>query len=599
MKTSHPRKSFIKQVLTMIVLIFACILPLCALSTYLVFSRTTREKIALDASRFESTLQIGLARLLKELDTDGLRSAAEDLVSAWPVAALSVYDRRGLLYGFASHERAGVGKMTYVRWIKYDGATIGRAEFRMLETEYERAAFRNAAYVMGVIAVILGMTYMAIRIMVVAVLRRPIEYLSSVVSSYYLADPSSPGSAAVRFVEFDPLISLLRRMGSTIAANVSELKALNAELESRVSKRTAELKRRNADLALERDKTRQYLESADASSKAKTEFLANMSHELRTPLNGIIGFSSLIRDDASQSPETRRKADLINLSGAHLLSIIQDVLDVSRIEARRFELNVSAFMLTSTTRFVENISRPRALEKGLEIRFEGADSLPLIANGDERRIRQVMLNLSSNAIKFTTAGSVHIRADYADGYFSYSVTDTGPGIDPESLKRIYKPFERFREPGRYVEGTGLGLSISKGLIELMGGTLEVESVVGSGSTFSFRIPLPTESTDPRRAPRLPESRDGSSQPGEAAADETIPDDIRRALVDAADRGDYSAIERCIATLRGSGFKASASALESAAASYDDDEIERIASSRTASSRTASSPISPDRKAVAP
>ena len=250
-------------------------------------------------------------------------------------------------------------------------------------------------------------------------------------------------------------------------------------------------------------------EAAEAASRAKSEFLAHMSHEIRTPLNGVIGMIDLLRGTTLDAQQ-ERFAGLAKRSGEALTAVINDILDFSKIEAGKMELQESDFDLRPAVEDVVEILSPRAAGKGLEIACHVAVDVPLRVRGDADRLRQVLINLVSNAIKFTRQGSVMVRVsrvgDAADGVLlRFAVTDTGIGVPPDRLARLFKAFSQAdAATTRVYGGTGLGLAISKQLAELMGGTVGVESTAGAGSTFWFTARLAPAATPaaPAKDPRF-------------------------------------------------------------------------------------------------
>jgi len=230
----------------------------------------------------------------------------------------------------------------------------------------------------------------------------------------------------------------------------------------------------------------------EEASRHKSEFLANMSHELRTPLNAIIGFSEVLLDPSLAVPDKERGQFLEDIlsSGKHLLSLINDILDLSKVEAGRMELHCAPFNLPLAIESAVSLVRERASRHGIALNLSVDDALGEIV-ADERKVRQILLNLLANAVKFTPAGGrVEVAAVPAGAVVELSVRDTGIGIAPEDQAAV---FEEFRQVGGHHnqkrEGTGLGLALAKRFVELHGGTIRVQSAVGQGSTFTFTVPV--------------------------------------------------------------------------------------------------------------
>ncbi|WP_397331538.1 ATP-binding protein [Nostoc sp. FACHB-280] len=237
-------------------------------------------------------------------------------------------------------------------------------------------------------------------------------------------------------------------------------------------------------------------EIADSANNAKSEFLANMSHELRTPLNGILGYAQILGRSKDLPEKERQGVNIIHQCGTHLLTLINDILDLSKIEARKLELAPQAFHLPSFLQGVVEICQIRAQQKGIEFHYEPDADLPLGITADEKRLRQVLINLLGNGIKFTDRGSVTLRV-HRLGYDSdhgtklrFSIVDTGVGIASADINKLFQTFEQVGDQKRKVEGTGLGLAISQQLVQLMGGQIKVKSQLDVGSEFSFEIVLP-------------------------------------------------------------------------------------------------------------
>jgi len=240
--------------------------------------------------------------------------------------------------------------------------------------------------------------------------------------------------------------------------------------------------------------------SAESANQAKSEFLANMSHELRTPLNAVLGYAQLLERDDTLNEKQLVAARTIHQSGAHLLALITDILDLSKIEAGKLELYPSPVDLRLFVRGLCDMIRVRAEDKGLSFTCEVGPDLPAVLLCDEQRLRQVLINLIGNAIKFTGQGQVALRIsplclDTEVTRLRFEVEDTGVGIPQEQLALIFRPFEQVGETERRAGGTGLGLSISRQLIALMAGKIEVESRIGEGSRFFFDLELPVVEAD--------------------------------------------------------------------------------------------------------
>ncbi|MEB3309315.1 MAG: ATP-binding protein [Snowella sp.] len=242
-----------------------------------------------------------------------------------------------------------------------------------------------------------------------------------------------------------------------------------------------------AELAL-----REAKEAAESANRAKTTFLANMNHELRTPLNAILGFTQLLEREPFLKAEQRNSINIINRSGKHLLGLINDVLEMSKIEAGKIQLVAQTFDLSQLLQSLRDMFQFRAQEKGLSLTFHCAPNTPQYIRTDEVKLRQVLINLLGNAFKFTEKGYITLRCQVLDGQqnnrcLRFEVEDTGLGIAPEEMRGLFEPFVQTQSGIKTKEGTGLGLSISRQFVQLMGGKLEVVSQVGEGSRFYFTI----------------------------------------------------------------------------------------------------------------
>jgi signal transduction histidine kinase/ActR/RegA family two-component response regulator len=297
------------------------------------------------------------------------------------------------------------------------------------------------------------------------------------------------------------------RIFSTRAATEIERRNNDRKLESvndALQKANAQLRRELAmRLEMEGELARAK-QAAETANHAKSTFLAHMSHELRTPLNGILGYAQLLLRDSTLGESQRESVAVVERSGEHLLTLINDLLDLAKIEAGRMELHLGVFDPRALLAHVADLTSVRARQAGLTFEYTQSPTLPARVAGDERALRQVLLNLLGNAVKFTETGGVKFRATAestgARCAFTCEIEDSGVGIAPADLDRLFEPFERSGQHRRRVEGTGLGLTITRRLLEAMGGKLTVSSAPDSGSIFAFTIELDVHAIDTAAVP---------------------------------------------------------------------------------------------------
>lgn len=296
--------------------------------------------------------------------------------------------------------------------------------------------------------------------------------------------------------EVRTLTETLTLLLARLAERDEALETANRTLEAQVEERTRALEQRTEALQVARDAAQTARLDAERASLAKTDFLAAMSHEIRTPLNAVIGFTDLLAQSEDLAPIQRRHAEFARNAGSALLTVVDDILDFSKVEAGAIELEARPFSPSALVETGLSIVRDLATRKGLAVRVEIDPALPEWLVGDEDRLRQILLNLLNNAVKFTRHGSVTLRAEHHGSTavgerVRFSVTDTGIGIPPEKQSRL---FERFSQVDSSVTrdfgGTGLGLAICKRLVELMEGTIGVSSQDGAGATFWVSLTLP-------------------------------------------------------------------------------------------------------------
>ena len=366
-------------------------------------------------------------------------------------------------------------------------ATVGPVGWKVFVEQPESAAFapvhgkiwRTALLLAAFLAAGIGLSVLLARRLV-----RPIKQMRT-------------SAARIGAGAYDERIELRRRdelgsLADELNGMAASLQASVQSLEQKVEERTRELQQVLAELSR---KGRQL----EVVSRHKSDFLANMSHELRTPLNAIIGFSQVLRQRLF-GPINEKQEEYIDdilSSGNHLLDLINDVLDLSKVEAGQVELEVAPFSLREALERGVLMVREPATKHGVRLSLELAPGVDLV-DGDERRLLQVIFNLLSNAVKFTPeGGSVVVASSRMNGEVQVSVTDTGPGIAPEDRERIFEEFQQTAVGVEQGEGTGLGLALSKRLVELHGGRIWVESEPGRGSRFTFTLPMENGSRNGR------------------------------------------------------------------------------------------------------
>jgi signal transduction histidine kinase/DNA-binding response OmpR family regulator len=354
--------------------------------------------------------------------------------------------------------------------------TIGEVQVVLTQEVVAREIADTRRIIIIVVAAIVAMlsaaTYMLLKHMV----RKPIARLEEMV------DRIAGGDLDARCTvdtgdELGRLAERVNIMAERLHESTMRLQSQRDQLEQAVDARTAELKEAK--------------ERAEAGNRAKSVFLANMSHELRTPMNGILGYAQILLHDKAMGEKQIASLNVIQRSGEHLLTLINDVLDFAKIEAGKQELFPSDMSLDEFLHVITELIRAKTEQKGLRFVCDLAPDLPVAVHADERRLRQVLLNLLGNAVKFTERGEVRLLVRFVPpSRLCFEVMDTGIGISEDQLERLFLPFEQVAEAERRIGGTGLGLTISRQLVRLMGGDIQVESRLGQGSRFWFELDLP-------------------------------------------------------------------------------------------------------------
>ncbi len=333
----------------------------------------------------------------------------------------------------------------------------------------------------GLALVIIG----AVLIMLVAnKLTRPIIALTE--SAKELAAGNYDVEVAVEDRKFqnevDVLAESFRSMIESIRQSRAELKTFNQTLEQKVIARTRELEQKEEALVVAK-------EEAEHANRAKSSFLANMSHEIRTPMNAVLGYAEIMLGNPEFPQQFHQPVNAISRAGYHLLDVINEILDISKIEAGAITLNAQDFDLRDLILGLSEMFEVRCEQQGLKWRVEDKLIEMATVHADQGKIRQVLINFLGNAVKFTEQGEVRLVVEQKGQHYRFSISDTGQGIPASQLEEIYRPFQQSTE-GFNKGGTGLGLSIAKSYIDLMGGELVTESALGKGSRFSFTLKLP-------------------------------------------------------------------------------------------------------------
>lgn len=325
----------------------------------------------------------------------------------------------------------------------------------------------------------------------------PILHQGKLTGTLYLENNLTTGAFTSERLELLQLLASQAAISIENARLYAGLAEANRTLEVKVEQRTLNLQQEIRE--------RQRAEAAaEAANRAKSEFLANMSHELRTPLNGVLGYTQILKKDKTFTEAQKNGLNVIHQCGEHLLMLINDVLDLSKIEAQKMELQLGDVLFPEFLDGIIRICRVRAEQKGILLTYKTLSPLPKLVMVDEKRLRQVLLNLLGNAVKFTEKGEVTFTVGYVSSFidgatknsatthanhFRFQIKDTGIGITQEHLQEIFLPFRQVGRQHWQPEGTGLGLSISRQLVHLMGSDIEVQSVPGQGSSFWFDLSL--------------------------------------------------------------------------------------------------------------
>ena len=455
-----------------------------------------------DHERMTNVLALGMQQPLWDLNPQSGLPLFEAVLDDPRIVALSVRDSKQHAFLDRQYPDRRIGhQVALERPVVYQGQQIGMVRLEMDDGQMAAAVAGDRR----LLAWMVGAQLLLSLILIVTLLQRrmlvPIKRLMRESDSLARRELAQP----FVWTQKDELGSLgvsLEHTRRSLQALFSEIEDKNRMLEEDIRQRTAtelELKGHREHLEeLVQARTRELreaMERADIANQAKSRFLSSMTHELRTPLNAILGYSQILRRERGLGELQSQGLNTIHKSGEHLLALITDLLDLAKIEAGKFELVPEPVDLPAFLADIADIVRIRADQKDLVFRCDPAPDLPTRVQFDEKRLRQVLLNLLGNAIKFTDTGMVRLdvrctqrRAGAAR--LRFEVRDTGIGMDAAQLGRIFQPFEQVGHPQRKFGGTGLGLSISRQLVRAMDGDITVTSEAGHGSAFVFELDLP-------------------------------------------------------------------------------------------------------------
>ncbi|HEU0201805.1 MAG TPA: ATP-binding protein [Burkholderiaceae bacterium] len=370
-----------------------------------------------------------------------------------------------------------------IEYVPLPGAApqkIGEVRVVLTRAVAEEAIAAAGRSIVGLVVAAVALLYAVTFVLLKRMVSGPTRRLEETVDRIAGGDLSAR-CAVESGDEVGRLAVRINAMADRLRDSMNELRSHRDQLERAVAERTVQLVEAK--------------ERAEVANRTKSAFLANMSHELRTPLNSILGFTQILQRNATLDAQQADWVSTIEQSGEHLLTLINDILDLSRIEAGKLELQPELIDLPAFLEGIVDIMRIKAEEKRLKFDFDAAPDLPRCVEVDAPRLRQVLLNLVGNALKFTDRGQVSLRVHRLPGgdaraRLRFEVHDTGVGIDPRLLETIFQPFEQVGDTRRRAAGSGLGLTISRQIVRLMGSDITVESALGAGSRFRFDLSLP-------------------------------------------------------------------------------------------------------------
>jgi signal transduction histidine kinase/CheY-like chemotaxis protein len=491
-------KFFTKMSLTrkLILTILLTTIPLMVITTVLNLQNqinSEKENLNIKFEEYKKYLQESLKNPIWNYNYDSVANICKALAKDPAIAFIRVRDAYNELDLNIKNDSKSIFKSENIQ-IKFENRIIGNIDMHFSGDMISRTSRQYIKVSVLTFSVLILIMSVVSWFIVRFVLQKALKTLSHDIKMIATGDYTSIGSQDYA-VDFRSIMEDFQDMSSKVHYRETALNSLNHKLELEIEERiNAERKlqdyKKHLELIVDQrtEQLRTAKETAERNSRAKSEFLANMSHELRTPLNAILGYSQLLMLDKNSSSKQRSKISIINRSGEHLLQLINDVLEMSKIESGQMQINLKQFSPLGLFYNIIDMFRIKAESKKIDLNLE-KKNIPDCIFSDEGKLRQILINLIGNAVKFTEEGGINVYVELAQKILIIKVIDTGIGIAKEDQNKVFNTFEQTSEGAVRTEGTGLGLAISREFARLMDGDIKLESEVGKGSTFIAEIPI--------------------------------------------------------------------------------------------------------------